>query len=108
MMEMHFFQKSKQIELLSPNCEKDIYAQNLFTLIYEISEWIQTPPFIYPSEQKESNIVYALFDDVAFAEDDFWQTFGTYLAALYTRWKIDVLGTASLSQGTVMDVSCRR
>ncbi len=101
MMEMHSFQKSKQIEIPSPTNEKEISAQNLFAFLYEINEWIQTCPLIYRSGQAESDIVYALFADVALAEDDFWQAFGPYLAALHTRWQIDVFGTAEATQETV-------
>lgn len=101
MMEMHIFQKAKQLEISSPNGETAVTAQNLFAFLYEISEWIQAEPFIYRRGHPQTDTVYVRYDDIVFAEEDFWQMFGGYLTLLYTRWKIDLFGTADFSQETV-------
>ncbi len=101
MMEMHSFLKAKQMEIPSPDCEGNTSARDLFEFLYQISQWIQTIPLAYRHENVETSTVYVWFDDVAFAEDDFWQMFGEYLALLRTRWKIDIFGTAGMSQETV-------
>ena len=101
MMEMHSFFKANQMEIPSPACEGDTSARGLFEFLYQISQWIQTIPLAYRHADVETNTVYVWFDDVAFAEDDFWQAFGEYLVLLRTRWKIDIFGTAGLSQETI-------
>lgn len=101
MMEMHSFLKAKQIEIPSPNYEESSPVKNLFEFLYQISEFIQTAPLTYRHEHTETDAVYVWFDDVAVAEDDFWQVFGEYLAILCKRWKIDIFGTAAFSQETV-------
>ena len=101
MMEMHSFFTAKQIEIPSPDCKGNPTARDLFELLYQISQWIQTPPQISRSEKTQADTVYLWFDDVAFAEDDFWQIFGECLARLRTRWRIDLFGTAGPSQETV-------
>ena len=73
----------------------------MFEFLYQISEWIQTSPWAYRHGGIETSTVYVWFDDVAFAEDDFWQVFGEYLILLRTRWEIDIFGTAGMSQETV-------
>lgn len=101
MMEMHSFLTAKQMDIPSPDCEENISVRDLFEFLYQISEWIQTSPWAYRHGGVETSTVYVWFDDVAFAEDDFWQMFGEYLALLRTRWKIDIFGTAGMSQETV-------
>ena len=101
MMEMHSFLKAKQMEIPSPNDEEKTSARELFEFLYQISQWIQTIPLAYRHGDKEGSTLYVWFDDVAFAEDDFWQEFGEYLALLRIRWKIDIFGTAGMSQETV-------
>ncbi len=101
MMEMHSFLTAKQMDIPSPDCKENISVRDLFEFLYQISEWIQTSPLAYRNEQSNSNSLYVWFDDVAFAEDDFWQVFGEYLVFLHTRWKIDIFGTAGRSQETV-------
>ena len=89
------------MEIPSPNGEENISARDLFEFLYQISEWIQTTPWAYRHEGVETSTVYVWFDDVAFAEEDFWQVFGEYLVLLRTRWKIEIFGTAGMSQETV-------
>ena len=101
MMEMHSFLKAKQMDIPSPNGEEKPSARELFEFLYQVSQWIQTIPLAYRHGEKESSTVYVWFDDVAFAEDDFWQVFGQYLVLLRTRWKIDIFGTAGISQETI-------
>lgn len=101
MMEMHSFLTAKQMDIPSPDCEENISVRDLFEFLYQISEWIQTSPWAYRHGGVETSTVYVWFDDVAFAEDDFWQMFGEYLVLLRTRWKIDIFGTAGMSQETV-------
>lgn len=101
MMEMHSFLTAKQMDIPSPDCEENISVRDLFEFLYQISEWIQTSPWAYRHGGVENSTVYVWFDDVAFAEDDFWQMFGEYLVLLRTRWKIDIFGTAGMSQETV-------
>lgn len=101
MMEMHSFLTAKQMDISSPDCEENISVRDLFEFLYQISEWIQTSPWAYRHGSVETSTVYVWFDDVAFAEDDFWQMFGEYLVLLRTRWKIDIFGTAGMSQETV-------
>ncbi len=101
MMEMHSFLTAKQMDIPSPNCEENISVRDLFEFLYQISEWIQTSPWAYRHGGVETSTVYVWFDDVAFAEDDFWQMFGEYLVLLRTRWRIDIFGTAGMSQETV-------
>lgn len=101
MMEMHSFLTAKQMDIPSPDCEENISVRDFFEFLYQISEWIQTSPWAYRHEGVETSTVYVWFDDVAFAEDDFWQMFGEYLVLLRTRWKIDIFGTAGMSQETV-------
>lgn len=101
MMEMHSFFKAKQMEISSPNGEEKPSAKELFEFLYQISQWIQTIPVVYRHGDEEASTVYVWFDDVAFTEDDFWQVFGEYLVRLRTRWKIDIYGTAGMSQETV-------
>ncbi len=101
MMEMHSFLTAKQMDIPSPDCEENISVRDLFEFLYQISEWIQTSPWAYRHGGVENSTVYVWFDDVAFAEDDFGQMFGEYLVLLRTRWKIDIFGTAGMSQETV-------
>lgn len=101
MMEMHSFLKAKQKEIPSPNGEEKPSARGLFEFLYEISEWIQAIPSAYRHENEETSTVYVWFNDIAVAEDDFWQVFGEYLVLLRARWKIDIFGTAGMSQETV-------
>ena len=101
MVEMHSFFKAKQMEIPSPDCEGKPSARDLSAFLYQIGEWIQTIPLAYRHGDVEPNTVYIWFDDVAFSEDDFWQAFGEYLILLRTRWKIEIFGTAGMSQETV-------
>ena len=101
MMEMHSFLTAKQMDIPSPDCEENISVRDLFEFLYQISEWIQTSPWAYRHGGVETSTVYVQFDDVAFAEEDFWQMFGEYPVLLRTRWKIDIFGTAGMSQETV-------
>ena len=101
MMEMHSFLKAKQKEIPSPNGEEKPSARGLFEFLYEISEWIQAIPSAYRHENEETSTIYVWFNDIAVAEDDFWQVFGEYLVLLRARWKIDIFGTAGMSQETV-------
>lgn len=101
MTEMHSFFKAKQTEIPSPDCEGNTSVQVLFEFLYQIRQWIQTNPLIYRNENTEANVFYVWFDDTAFSENDFLQVFGEYLTLLSKRWKIDIFGTAGLSQETV-------
>lgn len=101
MMEMHSFFKAKQMEIPSPDGEGNTSARGLFEFLYQISQWIQTTPLAYRHVDVETNTVYVWFNDSAFTEDDFWQVFAEYLVRLRTRWKIDIFGTAGMSQETV-------
>lgn len=101
MMEMHSFLKAKQMEIPSPNGEENSSARGLFEFLYQISQWIQMIPLAYRHGHVEPNTIYVWFDNVAFAEEDFWQVFGAYLILLRARWKIDIFGTAGFSQETV-------
>ena len=67
MIAMHAFLPSKQIEIPPPNDGKNVSAQDLFALLYLISRWIQTIPLVHHSKQAEREVVYVLFDDIAFA-----------------------------------------
>lgn len=101
MTEMHSFLKAKAIEIPSPDDEENISACDLFGFLYQISQWFQTSPLAYRHGDGKANTVYVWFNDVAFAEEDFWQMFGMYLVLLRTRWKIDIFGTEDSSQETV-------
>lgn len=101
MMEMHTFQKARKTEILSQNGDKNVSARYLFVFLCEICEWVHLTPFIHYNRRSESDAVYVLFDHVAFAEDDFWQLFGTTMVVLHTRWQIDVFSTESSTQDTV-------
>ena len=50
--------------------------------------------------KKDAHILYILFRNFAFSEQDFWQTFGGYLIALRPKWKIGIFGTELSSQET--------
>lgn len=100
MMEMHLFQKAKQVEVSSPDNEQEILVQKLFTFFYLVQDWLQVLPVICPGHGKESRELYVLFRDVAFSDDDFLQKFGAFWPGFYSRWKLDVFGT-SFSQDTV-------
>ncbi|MFR8001691.1 MAG: hypothetical protein ACLU62_02090 [Hydrogeniiclostridium sp.] len=101
MMEMHSFLTAKQMDIPSPDYEENISFRDLFEFLYQISEWIQKIPLAYRHGDVEANTVYVWFDDIAFAEEDFWQMFGMYLVLLRTRWKIDIFGTEDSSRETV-------
>ena len=101
MMDMHSFLNAKQIEISSSNDEENLSAKGLFEFLYQISQWLQTVPLVYRNGFAETNTVYMWFDDVAFAEEDFWQMFGEYLVLFRTKWKIDIFGTSDSSQETV-------
>lgn len=101
MMEMHSFLKAKQMEIPSPNGEENCSARSLLEFLYQMSEWIESVPLIYRRQDAESEIIYMWYDDVAFAQEDFWQMFGGYLALIDTRWETDIFGTSASSQETV-------
>lgn len=102
MTEMHSFLTAKQMEIPSPKGETKQSVRDLLEFLCQVCEWIQMTPFTYWHRSAELNTVYLWFNDVVFPEDDFWQVFGAYLTALRTRWKIDIFGTSSLSQETVL------
>ncbi len=101
MMEMHSFFTAKQTEISSPSREETKASRGIFEFLFQLGQWIQTVPLAYRHEDAENNTVYVWFDDVAFAEDDFWQVFGEYLVLLRAKWKIDIFGTSGLSQETI-------
>lgn len=101
MMEMHVFQKAKQIEVSSPENEQGVFIQQLFTFFYLVQDWLQVSPVICPGHGEERRVLYILFRDVAFSDDDFLQKFGGFWASFLPRWKIDIFGT-SFTQETVL------
>ena len=101
MTEMHSFLQAKQLELPSPAGERTASVRGLFELLYQIGQWVETRPLACRRGEAEANALYVWFNDVVFAEDEFWQVFGEYLVLLRTRWSIDLFGTAGQSQETV-------
>lgn len=101
MIEMHSFKRTNQTEIPSLEEKKEAKAQDLFELLFAISEWTQFCPLIYHCGQEDEEIIYLLFRNFAFAEDDFWETFGPYFSIVDSRWKMDVFGTSYPSQETV-------
>ena len=84
MTEMHSFLQAKQMELPSPAGERTASARGLFELLYQIGQWVETRPLACRRGEAEANALYVWFNDVVFAEDEFWQVFGEYLVLLHT------------------------
>ncbi len=101
MMEMHFFKKTEQVKIPSPEKHKEVTVRDLFYFLYEISEWSQSCPLVCPSEQENKKVFYLLFRNFAFTGDAFWQIFGSQVCIMNSRWKLDVFGTSYPSQETV-------
>lgn len=101
MMGMHFFKRADQIEIPFLEEKKEVTAQNLFDLLFGISEWAQSCPMVYRRGQEDEKVIFLLFPDLAFTGEDFWQIFGPYFSIVNSRWKMDVFGTSYPSQETV-------
>ena len=84
MTEMHSFLQAKQLELPSPAGERTASARGLVELLYQIGQWVETRPLACRRGEAEANALYVWFNDVVFAEDEFWQVFGEYLVLLHT------------------------
>lgn len=101
MMKLHFFNLAGRREIPVPDFEKKISAGLLLEFLYDLRDWMQDTPLVERSIQKEDDVLYILFRGAAFAEDDFWQTYGAVMAALSARWRVDVFGVSDPSQETV-------
>lgn len=101
MMEMHFFKRTRQVEISSPKERKEATAQDLFYFLFEICAWSQACPLVHRGGQEGEGAIYLLFRNFAFSGDDFWQIFGPYFSMINSRWRLDAFGTSCSSQETV-------
>ncbi|MFR8088872.1 MAG: hypothetical protein ACLU6B_10285 [Lachnospirales bacterium] len=101
MVNMHFFQKAKQTPLAVSNRETDVTAGRLWELLSQISDWAQFSPSVYHGMMEEKDVLYVLFNDLVFMEEDFWQDYGESISTLHARWKIHIFGIVASTQETV-------
>lgn len=71
MMEMNAFQNAKQLEIPSLVGPEKPVAQELLAFLFDMGAWTKASPQIIVGGQRESDVLYALFRDVAFVELDF-------------------------------------
>lgn len=101
MEEMHFFKESQREEIPSPDFNEPVTVNLLLDFLCDICKWADTAPYSSDNIEKNGCSLYVLFRDISFSSQDFWQTFGGYLIALYAQWKIDIFGTELSTQETV-------
>lgn len=101
MKEMHHFKKSWQDEIPSPEFKDSVTAKLLLGFLCDVCEWAHAVPFIYRGFDREGVALYAVYRDASFLGQDYWQTFGGYIAAMNPRWQITAFGTELFTQETV-------
>lgn len=101
MEEMHYFKESQREEIPSPDFKDNVTLKLLLQFLYDLCTWTRTAPVTSSGIKKDACSFYILFHNFTFSEQDFWQTFGGYLIALHSKWKIDSFGAELSSQETV-------
>ncbi len=101
MKEMHHFKKSWQEEIPSPEFKDSVTAKLLLGFLCDVCEWAHAVPFICRGSDKDGMVLYAVYRNVSFSGQDYWQTFGGYIVAMSPRWQITAFGTELFTQETV-------
>lgn len=101
MKEMHYFKESQREEIPSPDFKDSVTLKLLFQFLCDLCTWAHTTPDSSIGIEKDAHSLYILFRNLAFSEQDFWQTFGGYLIVLSQKWRIDIFGAELSSQETV-------
>ena len=101
MKDIHYFKKSQQEEIPFSKYNSDVTAKLLLGFLCDLYEWSRTSPYIYHDTIKNNNILYAIYRDITFSVQDFWQTFGDYFTVLHQRWQIEVFGSELFTQKPV-------
>ena len=98
MTELHIYHQVRDIPLESFPVSPSV--QMLLTVLHGMQQWMQSVPRVSRDSEQGSGVCL-LFRDSACAAEDLLQQFGSELAALSRRWRVDLYGTEPLSQETV-------
>lgn len=100
MREMHYFKKSQETEIPSPDFKERVTLKLFLEFLCHLGEWTRGDPSIFYGIEKGRNSLYVIYRDIVFSDYDFCQIFGSYLVVLHQRWQVDVFGTELSAQET--------
>lgn len=98
MKEMHYFRLAQQEALSPPAFQGSVTYKLLLEFLCDLSEWAHAAPSLAAGVEKDAGVLYLLYRDIVFSDQDFWQTFGGYLIVLRPRWEIRAFGAELFTQ----------
>lgn len=98
MTELHVYRPASCVKLDRLTMKLSVRA--LLIVLCGMQKWLQTVPLV-SRDSEGGKTICLLFRDCACTGEDLCEMFGSELAALQPRWKIDLYGTEPCSQETV-------